>query len=140
MAEAMFRKMLADKGLTDRFHVESAAVSTEEIGNGIYPPARSCLNYHGIPFDKGRSAWQVTPEACRRFDLLICMDHSNLRWLDRIIPNSERHKVHLMMEYAEGNSDRTRIPDVADPWYTDDFERTYRDLEDGLNGLLKSLC
>ena len=131
MAEFILKAMVKAKGLEDRFYIESAAVSTEEIGNSIYPPAKRCLNAHGIPFDTSKTARQITRADYDRFDLIICMDRMNLRWLKYIIPNDPDHKVRLMMSYA--GQDR----DVADPWYTGDFETTYRDLDLATEALLK---
>ena len=122
MAEFIFRDLTRRKGIDNEFYIESAAVSTEEIGNPIYPPAKRCLNAHGIPFDKAKTARQITRADYDRFDLIICMDRMNLRWLRYIIPDDPQNKVHLMMSYA--GIDR----DVADPWYTGDFETTYNDI------------
>lgn len=141
MAEFIMKSLVREAGLEKDFHIESAAVSAEEIGNGIYPPARRCLSAHGIPFDSTRTAWQLTPREYGRFDLLIYMDRSNLRWLRRILGGGQGNgrgfdpegKIHLMMEYAG----LTR--DVADPWYTDDFETTYRDLTTACTALLRQL-
>lgn len=121
MAEYILKALLRARGLEDRYYVESAAVSTEEIGNPIYPPARRCLSQHGIPFDV-RQARQITRADYDRFDRIICMDASNLRMLRYIIPDDPQGKVHLMMSY----SGRSR--DVADPWYTGDFETTFQDI------------
>ena len=112
MAEFIFKSLIRARGIEDRYYVESAAVSIEEIGNSIYPPAKRCLNAHGIPFDKGKTARQITRADYSRFDLIVCMDRMNLRWLKYIIPDDPDQKVHLMMSYA--GIDR----DVADPWYT----------------------
>lgn len=130
MAEFMLKDMVKARGLQDRFYIESAAVSSEEIGNPIYPPAKRCLNRHGIWFDPGKQARAVTRADYDRFDVIICMDRSNIRMLRWIIPDDPQHKVRMMMSYA--GLDR----DVADPWYTGDFETTYRDLTAGLEGLL----
>lgn len=132
MAEFIFKDLVRSRGLEDHFYIESAAVSTEEIGNSIYPPAKRCLNAHGIPFDKSKTARQITRADYDRFDLIICMDRMNLRWLKYIIPDDPQDKVHLMMSYA--GIDR----DVADPWYTGDFETTYRDLDEATEKLLES--
>ena len=121
MAEYILKALLRARGLEDRYYVESAAVSTEEIGNPIYPPARRCLNQHGIPFDV-RQARQITRADYDHFDRIICMDASNLRMLRYIIPDDPQGKVHLMMSYTG------RIRDVADPWYTGDFETTFQDI------------
>ncbi len=131
MAEFIFKDKIRSRGLNEQFYVESAAVSTEEIGNPIYPPAKRCLNAHGIPFDTSKTARQITRADYDRFDLIICMDRMNLRWLKYIIPNDPAGKVRLMMSYA--GQDR----DVADPWYTGDFETTYRDLDLATEALLK---
>ena len=121
MAEYILKALLRARGLEDRYYVESAAVSTEEIGNPIYPPARRCLNQHSIPFDV-RQARQITRADYDRFDRIICMDASNLRMLRYIIPDDPQGKVHLMMSYTG------RSRDVADPWYTGDFETTFQDI------------
>ena len=131
MAEFIFKDKIRSRGLNDLIYVESAAVSTEEIGNSIYPPAKRCLNAHGIPFDRDKTARQITRADYDRFDLIICMDRMNLRWLKYIIPNDPDNKVRLMMSYA--GQDR----DVADPWYTGDFETTYRDIDLATDALLK---
>lgn len=132
MAEFIFKDLIRQNGLDGQFYVESAAVSTEEIGNSIYPPAKRCLNNHGIPFDKSKTARQITRSDYDRFDLIICMDRMNLRWLRYIIPDDPQNKVHLMMSYA--GIDR----DVADPWYTGDFEATYNDVLRASQSLLAS--
>ena len=122
MAEFIFKDLIRSQGLENQFYVESAAVSTEEIGNSIYPPAKRCLNAHGIPFDNSKTARQITRADYDRFDLIICMDRMNLRWIRYIIPDDPAHKIRLMMSFA--GIDR----DVADPWYTGDFEQTYNDV------------
>ena len=134
MAEFIFKDMVRSRGIEDRFYIESAAVSTEEIGNSIYPPAKRCLSAHGIPFDKSKTARQITRADYDRFDLIICMDRMNLRWLKYIIPDDPAGKVKLMMSYA--GIDR----DVADPWYTGDFETTYRDIATACESFLASQC
>ena len=133
MAEFIFKDLVCRRGLEEKFYIESAAVSTEEIGNSIYPPAKRCLNFHGIPFDKSKTARQITRADYDRFDLIICMDRMNLRWLRYIIPDDPQNKVRLMMQYA--GQDR----DVADPWYTGDFETTYRDITLAAGPLLDEL-
>jgi len=133
MAEFIFKDKIRSRGLNEQFYVESAAVSTEEIGNSIYPPAKRCLNAHGIPFDTSKTARQITRTDYDRFDLIILMDRMNLRWLKYIIPDDPAGKVRMMMSYA--GQDR----DVADPWYTGDFETTYRDLVEATGKLLEDL-
>ena len=130
MAEFICKHLVAERGLEYEYYIESAAVSNEEIGNGIYPPARSCLNRHGVPFNKCKTARKVTLADYENFDRLICMDSSNLRLLRRIIGEDTQGKVSLMMSYA-GMDD-----DVADPWYTGDFERTYQNIHTACAAML----
>ena len=130
MAEFILKALVKAKGLDSRYHIESAAVSDEEIGNPIYPPAKRCLHQHGVWFDPGKRARQVTRSDYDRFDRIICMDRSNLRWIRYIIPADPEGKIHLMMSYTG------RSRDVADPWYTGDFEVTFQDLLEGCEAML----
>ena len=130
MAEFILKAMVNERGIEDRYYIESAAVSYEEMGNPIYPPAKRCLTQHGIPFDNEKRARRINSGDYDRFDTIICMDASNLRLMKYIIPEDPEGKIHLMMSYA-GKS-----RDVADPWYTGDFEATYRDLVEGCTAML----
>ena len=130
MAEFILKAMVRAKGLEDRYYIESAAVSTEEIGNPIYPPAKRCLNQHGVWFDPAKRARQVTRADYDSFDRIICMDKSNLRWIRMIIPQDPENKIHLMMSYTGMGRD------VADPWYTGDFETTFQDLLEACQAML----
>ena len=132
MAEFILKALVKAKGLEGQYHIESAAVSTEEIGNPIYPPAKRCLTQHGIPFDNGKRARQVTRADYERFDRIICMDASNLRWIRRIIPDDPKGKIHLMMSYTGVGRD------VADPWYTGDFEEAFQDILEGCEAMFLS--
>ena len=131
MAEFIFKSILREKGLEKDYYVESAAVSAEDLGSPIYPPAKRCLMEHGIPFDNAKRARRITKEDYGRFDIIICMDAQNIRWLGRIIPDDPEGKVKLMMSYAGSGRD------VADPWYTGDFETSYRDITAGCNAFLE---
>ena len=133
MAEFILKDLVHRSGRDGEFYIESAAVSTEEIGNDLYPPAKRKLTEKGVPFMR-HSARQITRADYDRFDLIICMDESNLRWLARIIPSDPDHKIRLMMSFA-GEGARS----VADPWYTGDFETTYQDLIHGCHGLLETI-
>ena len=133
MAEFILKALVKAQGREEEFYIESAAVSTEEIGNGIYPPARRCLSQHGVVFDPYKTARQVKAGDYELFDKLICMDASNLRLLRRIIPEDPQHKIHLMMSYTGSGRD------VADPWYTGDFEVTFQDLLQACTALLKQM-
>lgn len=134
-------KHLVDKaGLSERFEIASVATSTEEIGNDIYPPAKSCLRAHGIPFAR-RGARQITRDDYDYYDEIYVMDENNLRYLrwsmpDIIVqsprggyydPNGKIVKLMSLVGSAR---------DVADPWYTDNFERTYQDIVEALDVLL----
>ena len=130
MAEFIMKDLVKAAGVNDRFYIESAAVSDEEYGNPIYPPARRCLSRHGIAFDSAKTARTVTAKDYDRFDRIVCMDGSNIRWLRRIIGDDCENKVRLMMSYAGSSRD------VADPWYTGDFEKTFEDLMEGCRALL----
>ena len=130
MAEFILKALVKARGLEGQYYIESAAVSEEEIGNPIYPPAKRCLTQHGVPFDKDKRARQVTRADYARFDRLICMDASNLRWLLWIIPDDPEGKVHLMMSYTGVGRD------VADPWYTGDFETTFQDILEACEAML----
>ena len=130
MAEFILKALVKAEGLENQYYIESAAVSTEEIGNPIYPPAKRCLSQHGVPFDKDKRARRVTRADYERFDYIICMDSSNLRWIRWVIPEDPERKIRLMMSYAGVKRD------VADPWYTGDFEEAYRDILEGCRAFL----
>ena len=132
MAEFVMKDMVKKAGLEDEFEIASAAVSSEELGNPVYPPARRILAEHGISC-AGKTARKVTAADYEYYDHLVCMDRSNLRLLARIVPGDPDGKIKLMMEYA-GQS-----RDVADPWYTGDFEATWQDVNAGCTGLLRYL-
>lgn len=131
MAEFILKALVKARGLEGEYHIESAAVSDEESGNPIYPPARRCLAQHGVWFDPDKRARTVTAADYDRFDRLICMDGSNLRWIRRIIPQDPQKKIHLMMSYTGIGRD------VADPWYTGDFERTFQDILEACESMLE---
>jgi protein-tyrosine phosphatase len=132
MAEAMFRKLVCDHGLQGALEIDSAATSTEEIGNPMYPPAVRKLKQEGVPIGNHR-ARQMTVRDYDRFDLLIGMDDANIRNMTRMSGGDPDGKIHKLLEYAgESHS-------IADPWYTDDFDATFRDLTLGLSALLQYL-
>ena len=123
MAEMMLRHLLNENGITD-VEVDSCATSTEEIGNDIYPPAQACLRRHGVPFTHHK-ARQMTQNDYAASDRIFCMDHNNLRNLRRLLGDN-MDKVKLLLDR-----------EVADPWYTGDFETTYCDLLEGCQRLLE---
>ncbi len=132
MAEYYMRDLVARSGLADRFEIASAATSTEEIGNGVYPPARRKLAEHGISCT-GHAARQLTRRDYQRFDLLIGMDSANIRNMTRICGGDPQGKIFRLLDFTG------RPGDVADPWYTGDFEATWRDVDEGCRGLLTRL-
>ena len=132
MAEFVMKKLVEDAGLAAQFHIESAATSREELGNPVYPPARRKLAEHGISC-AGHAARQMTRADYEKNDLLIGMDQENLRNMQRICGGDPDGKLYLLMNYTDHPGD------VADPWYTGDFESTWRDVLAGCQGLLHEL-
>ncbi len=126
------KDLVKKAGMEGQFHIASAATSTEEIGNPVYPPARRKLAEHGIDC-AGKTARQLKNDDYEQYDLLIGMDRANLRNMRRICGGDPDGKLHLLMEYTD------RPGDVDDPWYTDDFETTWRDVLAGCQGLLEHL-
>ena len=127
MAEFILKDMVAKAGLTDRFEIASAAVSREEIGNPVYPPARRELAAHCIGC-QGHHARQVTVEDYRCYDRLYYMDASNKRYLDRMLPE-DTEKIRPLLPR-----------DVADPWYTGDFTKTWEDLVEGCQKIMEEFA
>jgi len=132
MAEFVMKYLVGKAGGDERFFIASAATSTEEIGNPVYPPARRKLAEHGIGC-AGKTARQMTAADYREYDLLIGMDSANLRNMRRICGGDPEGKIRLLMDFTD------RPGDVADPWYTGDFETTWRDISAGCRGLLEWL-
>lgn len=132
MAEFVMKRAVKDAGLERDFCIESAATSTEEIGNPVYPPVRRLLGEHGISCE-GKTARQIRRADYEDFDYIIGMDSANYRNMMRIFDGDPAGKVHLLMDYTD------RPGDVADPWYTRDFEETWRDINEGCKGLFDSV-
>ena len=133
MAEYIMKDLVKKAGLDNRFVIASAATSREEIGNPVYPPARRKLAEHGIGCE-GHAARQLVSRDYDRFELLIGMDHANIRNMQRICGGDTEGKIHLLMEYS-GKPGK----EVSDPWYTDDFETAWKDILTGCQGLFRSL-
>ena len=131
MAEFIMKDLVKKAGLEDQFQIASAATSTEEIGNPVYPPARRKLAEHGISC-AGKTARQLTKADYTRNDLLIGMDRANIRNMNRICGGDPDGKIKLLLSYTDHSGD------VADPWYTGDFDATWLDVMEGCQGLLKS--
>ena len=130
MAEFVLKDMVQKRGLDPEYQIDSAATSREEIGNPVYPPARRKLEANGI-FCGGHHARQMTRSDYERYDLIVCMDHSNVQSALRITGGDPKHKICLLLDYA-GRKGK----EVADPWYTGNFEETFRDITEGCTGLL----
>lgn len=124
MAEYILKDMVSRAGRAAEFEIDSAAVSREEIGNGVYPPARRELDRRGVSCG-GHRARQVTMEDYRRFDRIYYMDESNARYLSRLLPH-DPDKIRPLLDR-----------DVADPWYTGDFAQTFADLVEGCKKILE---
>ena len=133
MAEFVMKELCRQVGVEELFEIASAAVSREEIGNDIYPPAKRKLREKGIPFEF-HAARQITRADYEYYDYIICADRSNLRWVERIIGEDTSHKVSLMMSWVGDTRD------VADPWYTGDFEEAYQDIDESCNAILNHLA
>jgi protein-tyrosine phosphatase len=132
MAEFVMKDLVSRAGIEQQFLIESAATSTEEIGNSVYPPARRKLAEHNISC-QGKAARQMTRMDYNRFDLLIGMDSWNIRNMRTICGGDPEGKIRMLMDF-------TRRPgDVADPWYTGDFEATWCDVLEGCEALLEKL-
>ena len=132
MAEFVMKDLVAREGMDDCIQVGSAATSTEEIGNPVYPPARRKLAEHGISC-AGKTARRIRDEDYELFDLIIGMDTENDRNLRRFYRGDPEGKIRRMMDYTD------RPGPVADPWYTGDFEAIWRDVNDGCRGLLERI-
>lgn len=132
MAEFVMKDLVEKAGLAARFRIASAATSRDEIGNPVYPPARRKLAEHGIACG-GHAARQLTQQDYDAYDLLIGMDSANLRDMRRICGGDPADKLRLLLDYTG------RPADVADPWYTGDFDATWRDVLAGCQGLLAAL-
>lgn len=132
MAEFVMKDLVEKEGLADEFQIDSAATCRDEISNHVYPPARRKLAEHGISC-KGHAACQLTAQDYEEYDLLIDMEGANLKNMQRICGGDPAGKMHRLLDYTD------RPGDVADPWYTGDFEATWRDVSTGCQGLLASI-
>ena len=132
MAGLIMKKLVSDAGLQGKYQIESSATSTEEIGNPVYPPAVRELAHHGISA-KGKHAVQLSPLDLDKYDMFIGMDSANMRNMRRILGEGCEGKIYKMMSFV-GSDD-----DVADPWYSGGFDRTYSDIDYACHALLCKL-
>ena len=137
MAEFILKKMVEDRGISSQFVIASAATSSEEIWNGIgnpvYPPAKAELRKHGISCE-GKRAVQLKKSDYDKYDLILGMEEYNLRNMKRILGKDPQHKVKLLLDYTDSPRG------ISDPWYTGDFETTYRDIVEGCEALLETIA
>ena len=137
MAEFIMKHLCREAGVEKQFEIASAAVSTEEIGNDIYPPAKRVLTAHGIPFSR-RAARQITKADLDIYDHIICADSSNIRIMKYLLGedklNNSHAKISMMMEWVGQNRD------VSDPWYTGNFETAYEDIYTSCKAIIQSLA
>lgn len=132
MAEFVMKDLIHKSGMSNEFYIESAATSREEIGNDTHPGTKHKLQEIGIPYTK-RKARQVTVYDYEEYDYLIIMDGENQRGLNRIIGKDSQHKVYKLLDFAGQNRD------IADPWYTGNFDGTFDDVLLGCKCLLEKL-
>ena len=133
MAEFLLKDMVAKRGIASQFGIASAATSREEIGNPVHHGTRKKLAQFGISV-AGKTARQMTRRDYENYDYIIAMDRNNLRNIDRIIGKDDYNKVSLLLDFAGRNGQS-----IADPWYTGDFDITYDDIKQGLDGFLEYL-
>ena len=132
MAEFVMKDLVEKNGVSEEFEIASAATSTEEIGNPVNPPAKRKLNEHGISCE-GKTARQMTKEDYTYYDYIIAMDRINIRNMTKFAGNDPDNKISLLMDFT------SHLKDVADPWYTGDFETTWNDVYEGCVGILNRL-
>ena len=132
MAEFVMKDLVKKAGLEHAFSIASAATSMEELGNPVYPPARRKLAEHGIGC-AGKTARQLQKSDYARYDYLIGMDSANLRNMHRICGGDPDRKISLLLDWTD------RPGNVADPWYTGDFEATWQDVLEGCRNLLAQI-
>lgn len=130
MAEFVFLDMVRSRGLSDILTAQSAATSTEEIGNDVHRGTKAILTKYNIPFNR-REATQLTRADYDKYDLFVGMDSANIRNMHRIFGSDPEGKIVKLLDLAD------RGGDVADPWYTGNFEATYRDVTEGCEALIK---
>lgn len=127
----VLKDMVRKIGIEGRFEIAAAATSREEIGSPVYPPARSKLAEYGISCG-GYQARQMTKEDYDYYDMIVCMDHNNIRNVHRITGGDPDGKIKMLLDFTDRAGE-----EVADPWYTGDFDATWRDVTEGCAGILK---
>lgn len=138
MAEFVMKSLATKVRAGDKLHVESSATSREEIGNGIYPPAAYTLSLHGIESD-GHHARQFTIDDYNNFDMVVVMEDYNRHNLMRLIGCDCEGKVWKLLDFVADELQPCNGADISDPWYHGNFDKTYKEIEQGCRGLLKYL-
>lgn len=132
MAKYVFKDLIDKKDLTNKFYIDSAATSSEEVGNGMHYGTKNKLDNVGIKYGNHK-ARKITKEDYKNYDFIIGMEDSNIRNIKRIVGEDREHKIYKLLDFS--NNPR----DIADPWYTGNFDKTYEDIVEGLIGFLKYL-
>ncbi len=132
MAEFVMKDLVKKKGVEDQFYIASAATSNEEIGNGVHPGTRKKLGEFGIS-TTGKRAIRLTKADYEKYDFILGMEAYNLINIRRIIGKDEAKKVYRLLDFS------SRPRDIDDPWYTGDFDKTYEDVYEGCEALLRYL-
>ena len=132
MAEFVLKDMVKKRGIEKEFFISSAATSTEEIGNSVHRGTREKLKQYGISTE-GKYAVQLKRQDYQKYDYILAMYKANVKNIQRIVGEDSQNKVHLLLSYAEKNTD------IADPWYTGDFDKTYDDIVEGCNAFLNKI-
>ena len=132
MAEFVLKDMVKKRGIEKEFFISSAATSTEEIGNSVHRGTREKLKQYGISTE-GKYAVQLKRQDYQKYDYILAMDKANVKNIQRIVGEDSQNKVHLLLSYEEKNTD------IADPWYTGDFDKTYDDIVEGCNAFLNKI-
>ncbi len=132
MAEFVFKSITEELKINDKFHVSSAATSYEEIGNPIHPGTAKILDRLGINY-RNKRAVHLERSDYAKYDYLVCMDSANVQGTLRIVGDDKEHKIYKLLEFTMSDKD------VADPWYTGDFKKTYDDVLAGCKGLLRHI-
>lgn len=132
MAEFIMKDFVKKAGLEGQFQIDSAATSTEELGNPVYPPARRKLAERGIDCS-GKTARQITRRDYDRYDYIIGMDNANIRSIRRICGGDSDGKIRRLLDFTD------KPGEVSDPWYTGDFDTAWNDIESGCHGLFNEI-
>ena len=132
MAEFIMKYLVQQAGLEDQFIISSAATTTEELGNDMYPNAKAELKLHGIPFER-RRARQIKSSDYEDWDFIIAMDQENVSDINYVVGHDPKKKVRLLMSFTGENKS------VSDPWYTRDFAKAYNDIYKGCEALLNNI-